>query len=108
MLPPGVVFVDSLLFSREGDPTYHMRAFVSGGSARHWSSRRLVGTWHPHTDSVFAVFMNRRGQSGVGLRFRVLGDSLDGMARPFTRRTHWKPDVPVSARRISCGTGERG
>jgi hypothetical protein len=106
-LPPGMVFVDSLLFSREGDPTYGIRALASRDSARHWSPRRVVGSWHPHADSVFASFQSRRGQAGVALRFRILGDSLDGMARPYTRRTRWEPDVPVSAHRASCAEGRR-
>jgi hypothetical protein len=101
-LPLGMVFADSLLFSRENDRTYSMRALATGDSAAHWSPRRLVATWHPHTDSVFAAFTSRRGQMGVALRFRILGDSLDGMARPYTRRTRWEPDVPVTARRVSC------
>jgi hypothetical protein len=106
-LPPGMVLVDSLLFSREGDPTYGIRAIANGDSTRHWSPRRIVGSWHPHADSVFANFQSRRGQSGVALRFRVLDDSLDGMARPYTRRTRWEPDVQVSAHRVSCAAGRK-
>jgi hypothetical protein len=101
-LPTIMEFTDSLLFAREGDPTYSMRTATRADSAGRWSAGRVGGTWHPHTDSVFAVFYSRRVESGVALRFRIFVDSLEGMARPYTRRTRWEPDVPVSARRVSC------
>jgi len=103
-LPPIVQFTDSLLFAREGDPTYLMRTAPHADSAGRWSAGRVGGSWHPRGDSVFAVFYSRRAESGVGLRFRVLADSLEGMARPYTRRTRWEPDVAVRARRVECAS----
>ena len=101
-LPRTIEFTDSLLFAREGDPTFVMRVPRNSDSADHWSSSRIIGTWHPHSDSVFAVLQSRRTEAGVGLRFRILGDSLSGMARPFTKRTRWEADVSVSAHRVAC------
>jgi hypothetical protein len=106
-LPPAMVLTDSLLFAREGDPTYVLRATTTSDSANDWSAKRLVGTWHPHADSVFANFSDHRSQSGIAVRFRIFRDSLDGMARPYTQRTRWEPDVPVSARRVRCAVTDR-
>ena len=104
-LPNVMEFTDSLLFAREGDPTYLMRAAPRADSAGRWSAKRVGGSWSPRRgDSVFAVFYSRRVEAGVGLRFRILVDSLEGMARPYTRRTRWERDLHVSAHRVSCSS----
>ena len=101
--PPGLRFTPRVLFVREGAATYVLRALADGGPRPRRPARRSAGgSWHPRGDSVFAVFGSPDGRSGVALRFRVLGDSLDGMARPFTHDTRWEPDVPVAARRAPC------
>lgn len=99
-LPPGIHFADSLLFAREGDPTLAMRPIADSDSARRWMPPQVWGSWHPHADSVFASFST--GTAGVALRFRIAGDTLEGMARPYTEQTRWEPDVPVAARRVPC------
>jgi hypothetical protein len=101
-LAPTIALTDSLLFAREGDPTYAARVLAPGVFAEDRAQRRLVGTWHPHADSVFANVQSRRDNAGVALRLRILPDSLDGMARPYTRGARWKSDVAVSARRVNC------